>query len=65
MTERHPVLPQPLHTGQMLPPELGEFIGFVDRRLVLLIGEDEEDVRARGHAATLLLALHQRLVRIG
>ena len=53
MAERDPVLPQPLHTGQMLPPELGELIGLVRRRVVLLIGQDEQDVRAAGHAATL------------
>ena len=46
MTERHPVLPQPLHAGQMLPPELGELIGLVRRRVVLLIGQDDQDVRA-------------------
>jgi hypothetical protein len=65
MPERHPVLSQPLQTGQMLPPELGEFIGFIGRRVVLLIGEDEEDVRARSHATTLAHPPRQRLVQIG
>ena len=65
MTERHPVLTQPLQTGQMLPPELGEFIGFVHRRLVLLIGHDEENVRAGAHIGIVALSLRRRIVRIG
>ena len=65
MAERHPVLPQPLHAGQMLPPELGELVGLVRRRVVLLIGQDDQDVRATRHAATLTLALRQRIARIG
>ena len=65
MAERHPVLPQPLHAGQMLPPVLGELLGLVRRRVVQLIGQDDQDVRARRHAATLTLALRQRIARIG
>ena len=52
MTERHPVLPQPLHAGQMLPPVLGELVGLIRRRVVLLIGQDEQDVRARRHGVS-------------
>ena len=65
MTERHPVLPQPLHAGQMLPPELGELLGLIRRRMVLLIGHDEQDVRTTGHAATITLALRRRIPQIG
>ena len=65
MTERHAVLPQPLHAGQMLPPELGELLGLVGRRVVLLIGHDDQDVRARRHAATVTLTLSQCIVLIG
>ena len=57
MAERHAVLPQPLHARQMLSPVLGELVGLVRRRVVLLIGHDDQDVRATRHAATLTLAL--------
>ena len=46
MAERHPVLPQPLHAGQMLPPVRGKLLGLVRRRVVKLIGQDDQDVRA-------------------
>ena len=46
MGERHAVLPQPLQAGQMLPPVLGELVGFIGRRVVLLVGQDDQDVRA-------------------
>ena len=63
MTERHPVLPQPLHARQMLSPELGELVGLVRRRVVLLIGQDDQDVRATSHDATFAALL--RIAQIG
>ena len=54
MAERNPVLPQPLHAGQMLSPVLGELPGLIRRRVVLLIGHYEQDVRATTHPAILL-----------
>ena len=65
MAERHAVLPQPLHARQMLPPVLGELVGFIRRRVMLLVGQDDQDVRARSHAATMSLARRRRIARIG
>ena len=53
MAERHPVLPQPLHPGQMLSPERGELVGLIRRRVPLLIGQDDQHVRATSHTAIL------------
>src|SRR4051794_10384017 len=46
MAERDPVLAQPLHAEKMLAPVRGELGGLVRGRVVLLIGEDDQDVRA-------------------
>jgi len=65
MAERHTVLPQPLHAGQMLSPVLGQLVGFIRRRVALLVGQDHQDVRTTSHGAALTLAPFRRIARIG
>ena len=65
MAERHPVLPQTLHARQMLPPERGKLAGLVRRRVTLLIGQQDQDVRATTHTAILSPRSVACVTRIG
>jgi hypothetical protein len=63
--KRDAILPQPLHTGQMLTAVLRQLLGLVRRRKALLIGQNDQDVRALAHAPTLPSHAAARIIPIG